>query len=417
MSRTTPFNSSTTFDNEFDLIERKLDEIIIKETSSQDKCFVWDSKNSSKAYNSFVLSKNSRSKTICEIAFHKSSQTDKYIPRPTFKKISHDGDINSTRSKDKIIIKLSESDETIRFWKFVGFLFSFKNLVDIGEFENSFKVVDTDNYLLEFKDKKEYQKIEDLKELIGYSSLSYSQLKTLTFENRKKKLKVFFHLLKNINDIRKKYQVKYDLQMGEEYIWHHFLKNNDWIIGLSTDLKFIFALLDEQKIGIENTKGSESPTVDLLGISEFTTLIELKKSSTEIFKKTKSKGRANTWDFTADFIEGISQCLGQKNEIQNSFKNKNFINADNTRLQTDFVENIDPKSIFIIGNKKDEIPINKLENTNILKNNTLERFRRNNRNIDVITFDELFERSFHIVYSKKLNKDWYWEEEVSIFSE
>lgn len=417
MSRTSGLTPATTFDNEFDLTERTLDEIIVKETYSKDKCIIWDSSDRSKAYNSFVLSKNSRSKTICEIAFHKSSKTDKYLPRPTFKKIANNGDINSTKSKDKVTIKLSDSEDAIRFWKLVSFLFSYKDLVDVGEFENSFKVVAKDSYILEFKDKGELQKIEDLKELVGHSNLNYNQLKTLTFENRKKKLKVFYHLLKNIDGIREKYRVKYNIQNGEEHIWHHFLKNNDWIIGLNTDLRFIYDILDEQKIGIENSKGSESPIVDLLGISEFTTLIELKHSSSDIFKKTKSKGRANTWDFTSDFIEGISQCLGQKNEIQNSFKNKTFVKDDNTRLKKDGIENIDPKSILIVGNKKTEFPINELDNTNILKNNTLERFRRNNRNIDIITFDELFERAFHIVYSKKLNRNWYWDDESNVFSE
>ncbi|MFT7001057.1 MAG: hypothetical protein ACJAVW_002080 [Spirosomataceae bacterium] len=289
--------------------------------------------------------------------------------------------------------------------------------MDIREFENSFKVVAKKEYVLEFQSKNEFDKVEDLKELIGHSDLSYDQLKTLTFENRKKKLRVFYHLLKDIDGLREKYRIKYEIQNGEEHVWHHFLKINDWIIGLNSDLRFIRDLLDEQKVGIENSKGRQSPSVDLLGVFEFTTLIELKYSSTEIFKKLKSKGRANTWDLTADFIEGISQCLGQKSELERSFDSKVFVKEDNTRLTKDGIENIDPKSILVIGNKKNEFPINKNENTNILKNITLERFRRNSRNVDVITFDELFERAFHIVYSKKLSESWYWDEEANIFME
>ncbi|MFT7001056.1 MAG: hypothetical protein ACJAVW_002079 [Spirosomataceae bacterium] len=78
--------NDTTFNNEFDLTERSLSEIIIKETFSRDNCIIWDYVDTSKAYNAFIIAKNSRSKTICEIAFHKSSKTDKYLPRPTFKK-------------------------------------------------------------------------------------------------------------------------------------------------------------------------------------------------------------------------------------------------------------------------------------------------------------------------------------------
>ena len=409
--------TNTSFDNQFDLIERDLAEIEIKETKAKDKCIIWDLADSEKAYNSFLISQNTQSKTICDIAFHKSSQTRKYLPRLSFKRLAKNGDIQSTRSKDKVTIKFENSADAIRFWRLIGFLYNYKDLVDIGEFENTFQVISKDAYVLEFTDKNELEKIQDLKELVGISDLSYNQLKTLTFENRKKNLRAFYYLLKDIRESRKVYQEKYTIQNGEEHIWHHFLQNNDWILGLNADLRFITDFLDEQKVGKENSKGSESPQVDLFGISEFTTLIELKHSSANIFKATKAKGRANTWDFTSDFIEGISQCLGQKNELERSFDSKVFVGADNKRLSKDQIETIDPKSLLLIGNKKREFPINEQDNTNILKNNTLERFRRNNRNIDVLSFDELFERAYHIVFSKKLEKNWYWTKEENLFRE
>ncbi|MBK9355442.1 MAG: DUF4263 domain-containing protein [Bacteroidetes bacterium] len=96
-------------------------------------------------------------------------------------------------------------------------------------------------------------------------------------------------------------------------VWHHFLKNNEWIIGLNVEIKFIRDLLSEQKVGNENSKGTGSPKVDLLGVSYFTSLIELKTSDTKIFKIEKtSKSRANTWDFSNDFIEAYSQVLAQR---------------------------------------------------------------------------------------------------------
>ena len=409
--------TETSFDNLFDLIERDLAEIEIKETYAKDKCIIWDLANRDIAYNSFLISKNSRSRTICDILFHKSSQTGKYLPRLAFKRIANNGDIQSTKSKDKITIKFVESEDAIRFWRFIGFLFNYKDLVDVGEFERSFQVVSKEAYILEFTDKNELEKIQDLKELIGISDLNYNQLKTLTFENRKRNLKAFYYILKNIRESHNQYRKKYDIQSGEEHIWHHFLKNNDWILGLNADLRFISDFLDEQKVGIENSEGRESPKVDLFGISEFTTLIELKQPSANVFKTTKSKGRANTWDFTTDFIEGISQCLGQKNELEKSFETKIFLSSENKRIPKEGIETVDPKALLLIGNKKREFPINELDNTSILKNKTLERFRRNNRNIDVLTFDELFERAYQIVFSRKLNKDWYWQSENEIFRE
>lgn len=412
----------TTFDNEFDLTSRSLDELILKETHSKDKCMIQDSKNDEIAYSCFLISKNSQTKTICEVGFYKSSETHKYLPRPVFKKIALNGDIKSSKTGDKIIIKLDSSEEAITFWKLIGFLYSYKELVDVEQFEKAFKVQAKDSYVIEFKSKNEKEKLEDLKELVNLTNLTTSDIKAITFESRKQNLKAFYYLIKNIHVTGKEpslveYQRKFQIQDGEEYIWHHFLKSHDWILGLNTDLRFIIDFLDEQKVGNPDSKGGKNPQVDLLGISEFTVLVELKHSNTEIFKKSKSKGRANTWDFTADFVEGISQCLGQKGELEKSFDEKVFIKDDVTQLNKTGIYTIDPRAFFIVGNKKKEFPIDSLIDVNVTKTKTLERFRRNNRNVDIITFDELFERAYQIVYSRKLEKNWYDLQPEEIFHE
>lgn len=397
----------TTFDNEFDLIDNDISALTIKENSSKDNCLIWDTTDPTKVYSSLVLTKNSKSKTVCFITFFKSSQTGKYLPRPTFKRLRLSGEEQST--SQNINISFNTSNEAEVFWKLIGFLGSYKDLVDLGDFDKKFKVVSKEAYILEFKDKQTRDKVEDLKELINISDFSSEDIKSITFEKRKKDIKAFFLLLKNLNDCHGKYRDKYDIiTQGEEYIWHHFLKKNDWILGLNADLKFLLDFYHEQKVGMEDGLGSKSPKTDFLGVSEYTVLIELKHSNTKIFKETRSKGRANTWDFSNDFIEGISQCLGQKFDLEKYFNEKNFI-KDGKRLDKTEIEAIDPKTIFLIGNKRQEFPTNMLDDINMLKNKTFERFRRNNRNLDILTYDELFERAYHIVYSKKLNKGWYGE--------
>lgn len=418
MSRIERKNNKT-FENEFDITERNLDEIEVKETNDKKNCYVWDKQKAETAYTTFVLDKNSRSKIVCELSFHKSSKTDKYIPRPIFKRISLDGEIQKSKSKDKAIIDLKKSDKAKQFWKFIGFLYSFKDLVDLGEFEESYEVFSLDKYILEFKEKGEEEQVRELIEIMKVGNLSSSAIKDLTFENRKQNLKAFYFLMKNKEYEGKKshelYREKYRLPIGEETIWHHFLKENDWILGLNADVYFINEFLDEQKVGQEDSKGAGSPQTDMIGISDFTTLIELKHSNTEIFKKKKSKGRANTFDFTSDFIEGISQCLGQKFAFEKAYEYKDFIKEDGSRFDKIRVQTVDPKSIFIIGNKKKEFPIDENDNENLLKNAILQRFRRNNRNIDILTFDELFERAYHTVFSRKLEKDWYRKEMNEVF--
>lgn len=151
----------------------------------------------------------------------------------------------------------------------------------------------------------------------------------------------------------------------------------------------------------------------MLGVSDFTTLIELKHDKTQIFKKERTKGRANTWDFTPDFIEGVSQCLGQKFALDRSYKMKDFVNDQRKMLDKNLTLTIDPKTVFIIGNRKVEFP-HDLDSIHHFKSQTFELFRRNNRNVDIVTFDELFERAYHTVFGDIIQQDWFTDDNFKI---
>ena len=402
--------SDPTFKNIFNLVDEDIDQLEIREHYNKDKCLIKNKNIDNFYYNSFILDKNSKTKILCIVTFYRSSKTGKYLPRLTFKKIDLESNDREIAMTKPIIIAFAKSEQSLIFWKLIGFLNRFKEIVDLGDFDKSFQVVTKDTYFIEFKDKNEKQKFEELKELWKLSGLKENAIRSLVFENRKENIKTFYYLLKNklyhSKNVLDAYKEKYELK-GDEAVWHHFLKKNDWILGLNVDIKFIRDFYDEQKVGIENSLGKGSPKSDMLGISDYTTLIELKHANTKIFTINKSsKSRSNTWDFSQDFIEGISQCLGQKFSIEKSYENKNFINDTNKRLDKNKYKTLDPKTVFIIGNRKVQFP-HTLDNDNIIKSETFERFRRNNRNLDIITFDELFERSYHLVFSKKITEDWY----------
>lgn len=405
--------SEPTFDNIFDLIDESVDQLEIKENHNKDKCLIKNKNTDNIYYNAFILDKNSRTKILCYVTFYRSSQTGKYLPRLTFKKVDLESREREIALTKPIIIAFSKSKQSLMFWKLIGFLNRFKEIVDLGDFDKSFQVITKDTYFIEFKDKNEKQKYEEIKELLKLSELKENDIRSLVFEHRKNNIKAFYYLLTNKlyqnTNAMDGYKAKYSLR-GDETVWHHFLKKNDWILGLNVDIKFIRDFYDEQKVGIENSLGKGSPQSDMIGISDYTTLIELKHANTKIFSINKtSKSRSNTWDFSQDFIEGISQCLGQKFSIEKSYERKEFINNSNKRLDKNKYKTLDPKTIFIIGNRKTEFP-HTLDNDNIIKSETFERFRRNNRNLEIITFDELFERSYHLVFSKKITEDWYEKE-------
>jgi hypothetical protein len=269
--------------------------------------------------------------------------------------------------------------------------------------------VSFEKYYVEFQSKDQAERANELISLAGKTKLNNNQIKELLFPQRRNRIHWFYALLKGMSknnvtafdDYKKKHKI---LESGEEPVWHHFLKNNEWIIGLNVDIKFIRDLLSEQKVGQEDSKGVGSPTVDFLGISYFTVLIELKTSSTRLFKAEKtSKSRSNTWDFSGDFIEAYSQTLAQRTELNSD---KKIVDSNGIVIDTHKHRILDPKSVLIIGNRNVEFPHVRQNDLNV-KTDCFERFRRDNRNVEIITFDELFERAFHIVYSDKLPLDWY----------
>lgn len=398
------------FNNTFNLLTDDISRLEIKENYHKDKCLIKEKNDDKKYYNSFILDENSKTRLHCTVNFYRSSKTDKYLPRLTFKKTDLDNIEKQVDLFKPINISFNKSEQSLIFWKLIGFLNSFKEIVDLGDFDKSYQIVSRNAYFLEFKDKDEKEKVRELKKLIRKSDLKETDIRSLVFEHRKRHIKVFYYLLKNkiFKGVKaiSLYEKKYNLR-GEEAVWHHFFKRNDWILGLNVDIKFIRDFYDEQKVGVENSKGRLSPQSDLLGVSDYTTLIELKHSNTKIFTDKKGKkSRANTWDFSNDFIEGISQCLGQKISFDKSFENKDFVNDSNIRLDKIKHRTIDPKTVFIIGNRKKEFPHDYLDE-HIVKSETFERFRRNIRNIDIITYDELFERAFHLVHSKKILPEWF----------
>ena len=54
--------------------------------------------------------------------------------------------------------------------------------------------------------------------------------------------------------------------------------------------------------------------------------------------------------------------------------------------------------MFIIGNKDKELPLTSSETSILTKRDTLERFARNNRNVVIITYDELYKKAFYMLH-------------------
>lgn len=179
----------------------------------------------------------------------------------------------------------------------------------------------------------------------------------------------------------------------DEKKWQLFFEEQKWIFGYGLDYRMMTQFDREMNLSAVGTDNKEKVIVDfLMTFNDFTVTVEIKRPDTPIFNK--SKNRSGTWSFHNDFIDSVSQVLEQKAEWNVLGQNSNnYNNEGNQKLNK---RTKDSKAILLVGNKSE---FNEIENIRIreTKQDTFELFRRDSRNIEIITYDELFDRANYIV--------------------
>lgn len=177
-----------------------------------------------------------------------------------------------------------------------------------------------------------------------------------------------------------------------EKVWQHFFGENEWIFGFGLDYRFLGILQREAHISEADLRGRDGAIADfLMGATNFTVLVELKRPDTPLF--TKSQSSAGTWRLSTALIEAVSQILEQKA----AWQVKAVTNASSNYAEHGEVieqRTADPKCILIIGS--DVVPTETSRERKI-KQKTFELFRRDSRNIEILTYNELLERAEFIV--------------------
>lgn len=236
---------------------------------------------------------------------------------------------------------------------------------------------------------------EIIEALINDGVISSKDIVNTSF--RKRGLQIFTDF-KNNPDYWKKYAEENGLnQFSEEKVWQYFLEKNQWIFGYGLDYRYQEILQREVRLSESELDGSNTVIGDyLLGDNFFTTFVELKKPSTPLFG---IKGnRSNSWRLSNELIESVSQILEHKASGLIRFDNQQFINGEPVKQKA-----YDSKVILIIGDWKElENSTSTLERE--IKKKTFELFRRDSRNVEIMTFDELYERACFIVEGEKAKK-------------
>lgn len=215
---------------------------------------------------------------------------------------------------------------------------------------------------------------------------------------RKRGLQIFEQLISD-KDYWRIYATENGISThSEEKVFQSFFEKNEWIFGYGLDYRFQNILQREAHLSEAELNGSNSVIGDyLLGDKMFTTFIELKKPSTNLFGK--SSNRSNSWKLSNELIDSFSQILEHKASGLLRLEKRQYIDGEPLEQKA-----FDSKVVLIIGhwNELDESS-STLERD--IKKKTLELFRRDSRNVEILTFDELYERATFIVEGNITQED------------
>ncbi|MFU0880171.1 Shedu immune nuclease family protein [Kluyvera cryocrescens] len=179
--------------------------------------------------------------------------------------------------------------------------------------------------------------------------------------------------------------------------WQRFFERNEWIFGYGLKYKFLKILQREAHISKTDLNGGNDVIADfLMSDSRFTKIVELKTPTTKLF--TKRQGRSDAWFLSSELTDAVSQILAQKANWEIESQTRNYT-SNGDLIQE---ENFDSECILIIGTLSS---IEGSAREQLIKRKTLELYRRNLKNIDILFYDELLERSRYIVRSAEIIED------------
>ncbi len=186
-----------------------------------------------------------------------------------------------------------------------------------------------------------------------------------------------------------KIEMAKERQDWDEKKWQTFFMDNSWIFGYGLDYRFLSIIQKEASVSDIDIDGKNTVISDfLMSDTRFTVLVELKRPDTKLFEKDGN--RSKSWRLSKDLTYAVSQILAQKAEWEIKAQTEQY------REDGEVIEEktYDPKTILIIGNTEQ---FRGTDRDSRVKAKTFELYRRNSKNIEIVTYDELYDKACFIV--------------------
>ncbi len=168
----------------------------------------------------------------------------------------------------------------------------------------------------------------------------------------------------------------------QEKFWQQFLYQNDWIFGFCLSYHFTTMIDSEVYVGGENVNRCNGEICDFMAMSEgsakFTSLVEIKRPTTPLLSKRPTRGT------TYGVSKELSDAVAQIQTYCHTWGTNNTRESFSFQARNNSVTVL-PQGILVVGNTSE------LDNEDKIR--SFELYRRNLRNPEIITYDELFARA------------------------
>ncbi|MEO8589047.1 MAG: Shedu immune nuclease family protein [Flavobacteriales bacterium] len=235
--------------------------------------------------------------------------------------------------------------------------------------------------------------VELVKQVLAEGRITSTDLVNIGY--RKQQLQLYHDFL-HVDGSLEHYRVAQALGEGVtgEKVWQYFFQKNPWIFGYGLDYRYMSILQREFHASSTDADGSGSVINDyLMADKRFTVFVEIKKPETELFRAASAQ-RANTWGLSRELTDAVSQVLEQKASGQVRLEQGGLYDEQGEPITQ---AGHDSKVILLIGSWTQLERPGVSAQERAIKTKTLELFRRDSRNIKILTYDELYDRAAHIV--------------------
>ena len=353
---------------------------------------------------SFILKSGPQVDTMCDIFLIKKG--NKYTPRLSFWKKDKTKGRPDSLTEDQLVsegrtilikARVDLSDCRENFWKLISFLQTYEE-IELPSHEFRIAVGEEAELIAALKGHNKPAILSAVKTYLG-GQISDQDVQMLL--NRRAALEHFAKLL-NDSDYFKSEEAR--MSKAAEAVWQDFFEQNTWIFGYGLTLVacegYSNTRLEQITTGSNLFTGGGKRNDAVLrtkGFAQTLLFTEIKRHDTDLLM-TEPYRPPDVYQVSEELSGAVSQI--QKTSHKAVKKLEDLHRQYNPRGEFQFeVSTIKPRQAIVIGNLKQ---LSTSGEINIERMTSFELYRRSHQGIEIMTFDELYERAKYIVESQEV---------------